>query len=72
MCLGEERTYDKPIVSSRKLDPWLHWKQWKPPLSGFSTLKGQSNLSLQLNAKGGSAKINSLEVHGLKSAWTSQ
>ena len=30
------------------------------------------NLSLEVYAKGGSAKINSLEVHELKSAWNSE
>jgi sucrose-6-phosphate hydrolase SacC (GH32 family) len=30
------------------------------------------NFSLEVYAKGGSAKINSLEVHELKSAWNSQ
>jgi hypothetical protein len=30
------------------------------------------NLSLEIYSKGGSGKINSLEVHELKSAWNSQ
>jgi sucrose-6-phosphate hydrolase SacC (GH32 family) len=30
------------------------------------------NLSLEIYSKGGSAKINALEVHELKSAWNSQ
>jgi hypothetical protein len=30
------------------------------------------NFSLEVYAKGGSAKINALEVHELKSAWNSQ
>ena len=32
----------------------------------------QDNLSLEVFAKGGSAKIHSLQVHELKSAWPSQ
>ncbi len=32
----------------------------------------QDNLSLEVFAKGGAAKINSLQVHELKSAWPSR
>jgi sucrose-6-phosphate hydrolase SacC (GH32 family) len=38
----------------------------------MGVIAAQDNLSLEAYAKGGSAKIIALEVHGLKSAWTLQ
>ncbi len=38
----------------------------------LGVIPAPDNLSLEVYAKGGSAKINSLEVHELKSAWNSQ
>ena len=38
----------------------------------MGVIAAQDNLSLEVYAKGGSAKINTLEVHELKSAWTLQ
>ena len=40
-------------------------------IAGYLTIVALM-MSLEIHAQGGSAKINALEVHELKSAWTPQ